>query len=52
MGLTGNRGMNGAMGLVHSNADRWGIALLEDLMMRLVSDSETQQPREYECLEK
>ena len=40
MGLTGNRCKNSAIRLVHSNADRWSIALLEELVMRLVSEWE------------
>ena len=39
MGLTGDRGMNGAVGLVNRDTDCRGIALLEHLMVSLVSNS-------------
>ena len=50
VGLAGDRGMNGAVGLVNRDTDCRGIALLEHLVVTLVSNSKTQQPREYKCL--
>jgi len=39
VGLAGDRGMNSAVGLVNRDADCGGIALLEHLMVTLVSNS-------------
>ena len=46
MGLAGNSGVVSSMGLVNSMAHSWGISVLDDLVVALVSSSSGQEGRD------
>merc|ERR1719367_2089111 len=51
MGLARSRSMISSMGLMDSNFDGWGVAMLDNLMTALVSQSNSQKSRYCdECL--